>query len=75
MNGYNMQTSKEFIAEMEKRCKELNQPYGWHYLKPSTEPGYSSAVYADKELVAQFHRPGQAEKWVGFMTGAKDSKS
>jgi hypothetical protein len=44
-------------------------------IQSSTTEVYLSAVYADNVIVAQFKRPGQAEKWIDFMTGARDSKS
>jgi hypothetical protein len=36
--------------------------------------GYVSAVYRDGELCAQFKKAGQAERWIDFIEGRRDSK-
>lgn len=41
---------------------------------PATSDDYLSGVNVDGMLHAQFKKPGQAERWVAFMTGQRMSK-
>jgi len=48
--------------------------HGCFTIGPSDMEGYYHNVYIDGSLHARFKRPGQAERWIDFMTGKRMSR-